>query len=140
MALASGFLAAADDPSDDAAKSDANKLRGTWVVVSVENDGESVPPEILRKEVVRFVISPDRLAMRLNGEDKSDDLYTLDPKADPKTIDLRGPSGRKVLGIYSLDGDTLRICWTEQGKTRPKEFATRAGSGFDLWVLKRESR
>lgn len=138
-ALAAGFFVAADDPSEDAAKAEAKKLHGTWVVVSVEGDGEKVPTEILRKEAVRFVIAPDGITIKVDGEIKAEDRYTLNPKADPKTIDLSGKEGRKALGIYSLEGDRLRICWTERGETRPREFATKPGSGFDLWVLKRES-
>jgi uncharacterized protein (TIGR03067 family) len=54
------------------------------------------------------------------------------------SFDLTDKEGHRALGIYSVEGDKLRICWTERGKARPTEFATKPGSGFDLWVLKRE--
>jgi hypothetical protein len=53
MALAAGLLVAADGRSEDAAKAEAKKLLGAWVVVSCENDGEKVPENILQGEVVR---------------------------------------------------------------------------------------
>src|SRR5262249_26169293 len=121
-------------------KAEGKKLQGTWVVVSCEGDGEKVPKEILEKEVVRFVIGPDTITIKVDGESKGEDRYTLNPNADPKTIDLSDTEGRKALGIYSLEGDKLRICWTERGKARPTEFATKPGSGFDLFVLKREKK
>jgi hypothetical protein len=64
MALAAGLLVAADGPSEDAAKAEAEKLLGTWVVVSQETDGEKVPEKILRGEVVRFIIRRDTITIK----------------------------------------------------------------------------
>jgi uncharacterized protein (TIGR03067 family) len=138
MVLAAGLLVGADGARENAAKEEAKKLEGTWVVVSCEAEGEKVPEIILRKEVVRFIIRGDTIALKVDGEPKGEDRFRLDPKACPKTIDLNGKEGQRALGIYSLEGDHLRICWTERGKTRPAAFATQAGSGFDLFVLVRE--
>jgi uncharacterized protein (TIGR03067 family) len=138
MALAAGLLVVVDGAKGDAAREAAKKLQGTWVVVSCEVEGEKVPEEILRKEVVRFIIRADTIALRVDGEPKGEDRFRLDPKACPKTIDLTTKEGHRALGIYSLEGDQLRICWTERGKTRPATFATWPGSGFDLFVLQRE--
>ena len=138
MALAAGLLVAADGPSDDAAEAEAKKLLGTWVVDSCEKDGEKVPERILQGEVVRFIIRADTITIKVQEEIKSEDRYTLDPRAKPRAINLTDKEGRKALGIYSLEGEKLQICWTERGKARPTEFATRPGSGLDLFVLKRE--
>ena len=132
MALAAGLLVAADGPSDDSAEAEAKKLLGTWAVVSCEKDGEKVPERILQGEAA-FAKSVTH-----DEEIKSEDRYTLDPRAKPRAINLTDKEGRKTLGIYSLEGEKLQICWTERGKTRPTEFAAKSGSGFDLFVLKRE--
>jgi uncharacterized protein (TIGR03067 family) len=138
MALAAGLLVAAGGRSEDAAKGEAKKLLGTWVVVTCEKDGEKVPEKILQGEVVRFIIRADTIIIKVQDEIKSEDRYTLDPRAKPRAINLTEKEGRKALGIYSLEGEKLQICWTEGGKARPTEFATKPGSGFDLFVLKRE--
>jgi uncharacterized protein (TIGR03067 family) len=140
MALAAGLLVAADGRSEDAAKAEAKKLMGTWVVVSCEKDGEKVPANILQGEVVRLIIRADTITIKVQEEIKSENRYTLGPSAKPRAINLTDKDGRKALGIYSLEEEILQICWTERGKARPTEFATKPGSGFDLFVLKRETK
>src|SRR5262245_30160563 len=105
MALTTGSVVAPYGFCEDAAKAEGKKLQGTWVVVSCEGDGGKVPKEILEKEVVRFVIAPDTITIKVNGEIKAEDRYTLNPKTDPKAIDLSDKEGRKALGIYSLEGN-----------------------------------
>jgi uncharacterized protein (TIGR03067 family) len=70
------------------------------------------------------------------------DVYELDSKADPPSIDKsplvrlddnRAPS--PMLGIYQLEGDTLTICLG--GEVRPKTFESPDGSRNLLLVLKR---
>jgi uncharacterized protein (TIGR03067 family) len=38
-------------------------------------------------------------------------------------------AGKPALGIYALDGDTLKICYTMPGGERPKDFDSAVGSG-----------
>jgi len=63
----------------------------------------------------------------------------LDSSVQPHVIDITGPGQtRPALGIYELDGDTLRICWaTEETAARPRAFLTTATGGGKLVVLKR---
>ena len=35
-------------------------------------------------------------------------------------------------GVYSVDGDKLRLCWGEIGKARPKKLTTKRG---DQWTV-----
>jgi hypothetical protein len=44
----------------------------------------------------------------------------------------------KVLGIYELDGDTMKTCLAAPGKERPTEFSSKEGSGRMSYVWKRE--
>jgi len=138
MTFAAGLLVIAGSRGEDAAKAEAKKLLGTWVVVTCEKDGEKVPEKVLQGEVVRFIIRADSITIKVEDEIKSEERYTLDPRAKPQAIDLTDKEGRIARGIYALDGEKLQICWTERGKTRPTEFASKPGSGFDLFILKRE--
>jgi hypothetical protein len=63
----------------------------------------------------------------------------LEPTAKPKTFDL-ATSTRTIEGIYSLEGDTLRLCYDAKGveeSKRPGGFLTKKGSPQVLLVLKR---
>jgi len=59
-----------------------------------------------------------------------------------KAFDLLFTSGHaqgtRNVGIYKLDGDAWTICLATQSSTRPTRFATKAGSGLALEVLRRE--
>ena len=69
-------------------------------------------------------------------------VYHLDPTRSPKTIDLflLGEPRRNGLGLYLLEGDTLKLCMSlnpERVGDRPKEFATKAGEMRAILTLKR---
>jgi uncharacterized protein (TIGR03067 family) len=141
-ALALSFLLAADQPAnkDKDVKQELDKLQGTWQIASLEIDGNPVPAEFLKE--ARIIIKGDKFESRMGV------TYTgtvkIDPTQKPKTIDLvfeSGPEkGNTSLGIYELDGDTWRICLGVTAKERPKEFATKAGSGLALEKLTREKK
>lgn len=66
--------------------------------------------------------------------------FKLDLTKKPWIMDGTRTDGRRkgeiYLGIYSLDGDTLKWCVSTPGNKRPTEFVTK-GSQFML-VLKRQ--
>lgn len=71
--------------------------------------------------------------------------YRLDPSKKPRAIDLTSTSGetkgRTYLGIYELDGDALKICFSEYEQDRPREFAAQGKPGIrTLLVLKRQTK
>ena len=51
---------------------------------------------------------------------------TIAPSKSPKAIDVtltEGPmKGVVLLGIYEIDGDTLRVCFDMGGKKRPNSI------------------
>jgi RNA polymerase sigma factor (sigma-70 family) len=118
------------------AKSDQENLRGTWAGVSGEAGGNTLPADAVKN--YRLVFGDGKLTVKFAGEGK-EGTFKLDPAAKPKTIDLTLDGGTGV-GIYSLDGDTLKLCFTETGKEdRPTEFATKKGRWAVLLVFKRQS-
>ena len=135
-ALAAGLLVAAD-AKDDAVKRDMDALQGNWQVVSMERDGEAVN---IAKDAAR-VIKADKYALTLRPGLTIEGAYKIDPGAKPKTMETTASNGpykdKELLGIYELDGNTLRICYAPPGKDRPTEFTTKAGSGWILTVHKR---
>jgi RNA polymerase sigma-70 factor (ECF subfamily) len=130
---------AADDGKDALGKEIKN-LVGTWKLVSSESEGNKVPENILKGEVVRWKITESTILMTVENKKKEEDKYTLDPAASPKTIDLTDKEGHRTPGIYLLDGDSLKVCLNEGGNERPKEFASKPGTHLSVWVFAREKR
>jgi uncharacterized protein (TIGR03067 family) len=95
---------------------------------------------ILAKDV-RLVIPGDRWTLKeMQGDPDKEFAVRLDAGKKPGTIDIVYESGenkrRTSLGIYELDGNTLRVCVGEPGDPRPIEF--NGGGTRTLEVFKRE--
>ncbi len=133
-----GSLFAADDPKDAAAKKESEKLVGTWKVTKAEHDGQ--PDKALMNAVTTFAADGKFTAKFADGM-AGDGTYKLDPSKKPKAIEIMmnfgANKGKSHEGIYALEGETLKICSSDPGKPRPKEFATKADSGQMLFVLTR---
>jgi RNA polymerase sigma factor (sigma-70 family) len=125
----------ADEPKAEKAKGDKEQIQGTWKVVKEEvNGAESADSEELKKKC-KWVITGDKITIEFDGQN-AEFTYSLDLKKTPKTIDLKNVGGEKMEGIYSLQGDELKICTALVGKERPQEFDTKSGEAT-LLVLKR---
>jgi uncharacterized protein (TIGR03067 family) len=136
IALAVVLLLAAFDAPGDAITKEKKVLRGTWKLVAFEREGKSVPPAALKE--LKWVITADKIVW--TDERKNEFLYKLDPAKKPKAIDLIFPERKTEVtpGIYSLEGDELKVCVKAKGGGRPSKFAARAWSGQMLYTLKRE--
>lgn len=127
------FLLGADDSSKE-----AEKLAGTWKVMSVEQAGVKAPEEFLK--TMKMTIVNDLLILQVQG--KLDGMFfKVDPTKGPKQIDLRllvdGPS---MPGIYELEGDNLKLCWNRDGD-RPKGYvAPKENPAQMLLILQREKK
>jgi uncharacterized protein (TIGR03067 family) len=117
-------------------------LAGTWKVVSVERGGKEVGDNF---KGARWAFTETTLAARFPEEGKAKFAYQARKGDEVGTIDLEvvesardgGPRKRVYVGIYAVEGDTLKINYAATGKDRPKEFATKADSGNTLIVLRR---
>jgi uncharacterized protein (TIGR03067 family) len=124
------------------AKSELEKLRGTWAVVKVVEEGKDKPEEA---EGVKLVFDGETITVKnakRNREEKA--KFRIDPSRAPKHLDLtpldrEGKAQATLPGIYALDGDTLKLCLTEgDASKRPGDFESKEGSNRILIELKRE--
>ena len=120
------------------AKDDRVEIQGTWeswTTVTHSSNGEVSPPERLK---LTSVITEDKI-MRV-GQDgflEDEQSYKLDPTKSPKAIDITDRRlGDTFLGIYQLEGDTLKILYTDE---RPKKFPSEKDQMKPM-VWKRVSR
>jgi uncharacterized protein (TIGR03067 family) len=123
-------------------KSPRDKLVGVWAGYAVEGKGEKPDQGPVRLELTIF---KDLIKARQFKGDKVFDLgegtfeITLDKS--PNYLDgdkkIDNPKRKEIwLGIYQLDGDTLK--WCVGKKTRPTAFETKQGAF--LLILKRKSQ
>jgi uncharacterized protein (TIGR03067 family) len=139
--LAVAFLLAADD-ADDQVKKELARFEGTWKWVSVEMEKMKLEADAL--EHPRLKLMGDKFTVTEENNATFGGTFKVDPSKKPKTIDVTitdGPEkGKTYLGIYELEGDTYKVCTDPEGKSRPREFSVKPGSGHVLEVLKREKK
>lgn len=142
IALAAGTISSAWAADDEAVKKDLAQLQGEWSMVSGTADGQSMPEE-MRKEMKR-VCKGDETTTTMAGEMFMKAKITIDPSKTPKTIDYQMTDGvtkgKIQLGIYEVNGDTLKSCFGKPGAERPTDFTSKSGDGRTLSVWKREKQ
>src|ERR1700687_539987 len=119
------------------AKKDTERIQGNWTVVSHMNN-LAKPTNI--KDVKKLKVIIKGQTLKLSDDDvQMEMLFSLDPSKNPKAVDLELMKKKETLkGIYELDGDILKIAWTNNPKgERPKAFLTEPKEGAGMVVLKR---
>jgi uncharacterized protein (TIGR03067 family) len=121
------------------AKKDMAKLEGEWLMVSGEASGQRLPEEAVKSG--KRVAKDGETTITIMGRVYFKAKVTIDTAKKPRAIDYvmtEGPTkGKKHLGIYELEGDTVKFCFAAPGKERPEEFSAKEGSGRTLSVWKR---
>jgi uncharacterized protein (TIGR03067 family) len=130
--LVLGAPAPKADPKKDAG------LVGEWKVERLTVAAEVEPPSADRKFLVFDSAGKYFNRNELGGKQKELGTYTVDPKANPMTIDLELISGARWKGICTVEGDTLTVCLTPlPDAPRPTAFESKRDSVDLLYVLKR---
>jgi len=140
IALASLALSPARAQDNPAAKKDQAQLQGAWTMVSGSADGSPVPDAMLSD--CKRVCKEGETTVTLGGQLFLKAKFTLDPSKKPKTIDydvIDGPTkGKKQLGIYELEADTVKFCFAKPDSGRPSDFKPGEGRTSSVW--KREKK
>jgi uncharacterized protein (TIGR03067 family) len=118
------------------------RLDGEWSMVSGEADGQAMPAEMVKTG--KRVAQDGEVTITIGGRVFFKAKFTIDPSKKPAAIDYDMTEGvtkgKKQLGIYKLDGDTVTFCFAAPGKERPAEFKSPAGSERTLSVWRREKK
>ncbi len=106
-------------PRPDARQDDLKRMQGSWAVTADYTDGKLSGPSGLR-----VVIAEDRLAFFLRESPADRWTITLDAKAKPKALDMKGTGPDSILAVYALVGDTLTISFNPSSWTdRPRDLS-----------------
>ena len=110
----------------DTAADDWKKLAGAWKVDAAVLNGEDQTATF--KETV-LTIQEGKYKVDFAGMSDAGTLK-IDPAKKPKLMTVTGtdgPSkGMTLPAIYEVDGDTLKVCYTLEGKDPPTEFKSTA--------------
>ncbi len=135
--LALGTAIPAGSQGQEAA--DRRRLVGTWTGWIVEGRGDR--PNAMIGKIAEMTITERTIRARDDQRDMGEGNYRVGRDQGWGTLDaagIAGPTrGKTYLGIYQLEGDTLRWCTANPGRPRPTELMTRRGDGWYLMVLRR---
>jgi uncharacterized protein (TIGR03067 family) len=138
LLMATSLIAAAP-PKQDALDKHLDGFQGTWKIVNLKANGESAPEEIVA--ALKLVFKDDTLTFTPGEPGFKNYRYKLDPTTSPASFDMTHSDGSQKgetrKGIYSLEGDRLKICFSNEDD-RPKELTAKAESGQLMYTLQRE--
>jgi uncharacterized protein (TIGR03067 family) len=129
LMISGAVLMAADAP-----ESDQEKFQGTWAVILGEREGVKLSEEAARE--IQVIVEGDRYR-HVRGDRTQAGTIKLDPTKRPREIDITPADGKTILGIYTIEGDTHKVCFAEYGGGRPTGFSTEPESGLSLYVMRR---
>ena len=90
---------------------------------------------------VKLIVAGEKYTVFFDETKVADVTFKLDETKKPKTLDAKPSAGdfkdKVQPGIYQLDGDELKVVFTEPGKDRPTEFKTRAKTEEVMVVYRR---
>jgi uncharacterized protein (TIGR03067 family) len=103
-------------------------LEGVWKLESIQTNGQ---PPYREREI--WVFRHGMLTRAGDGHVFNSKIW-VDSAASPKSLDT---DSLFAMGIYEIDGDTLRVAQTLRGMPRPAEFRTTRGDQRTVSVLNR---
>ena len=140
--LVATLLLAGTVNGQDSAKKEMSNLEGEWSMVSGESNGHVMPQELVKTG--KRIAKEGETTISLGGTVYFKAKISIDPSKNPKTIDYNmteGPTkGKTHLGIYELDGNTVKFCFAAPGKDRPTEFTAMEGSQRTMSVWKKDKK
>jgi uncharacterized protein (TIGR03067 family) len=117
-------------------------LAGTYTAALATVNGRDLPAEVV--DALRLTLTDKTYKTERGNEVLFDSTYIIDTSVKPHQINMLGTegpaTGKEALGIYSLEGDFLRICYVMPGSPRPTTFASAPGSNAYLVIWRRQAK
>jgi uncharacterized protein (TIGR03067 family) len=127
--LAQISIAAAGALKHPNATAELKALQGAWNLVETDTQGQSVKPTL----ATQWIFAGQKLYLRTGNRSILQGVIVLNPTLKPKALDVVGKGMPPVLGIYELNGHTLKV--SAAPNERPASFTSEGG--FVVSVLER---
>lgn len=116
-------------------------LNGTWVPSEGQLNGEKAPDEFIK--AITLTITDGKYGVAV-GDQKETGKFSIDVAKKPATMDIHaevGPNkGKKILAIYELTGDTLKVCYKLGVEERPTGFVSTKDNMQFVVTYKRQKK
>jgi uncharacterized protein (TIGR03067 family) len=114
---------------------DLDEMQGTWNLVSAMEDGKALPEDDVKQTTIVVKGNTFRFPGLAEDATSKAGTFTLDPTKNPKEMDSTSDQQAVSLGIYELEADSYKVCFSPAGKARPANFSSDPGSGqiFQVW-------
>jgi uncharacterized protein (TIGR03067 family) len=137
VAFASGASEQAQDPPAVTAKSELEKMQGTWALTYREFMGKEDRPVPEGPYKLQMIIKGDAMTIKAGGPTYSGIVLKVDPTKTPKTFDSRSydrATKTKIrhLGIYEWNGEDLKTCVSISGR-RPTEYKSDDSTAVNVY-------
>jgi uncharacterized protein (TIGR03067 family) len=104
-------------------------IDGTWTPAAAQMGGQPFPEPVLKS--MQLTVDGSHYVVSVGGQlDKG--TIALDTTTSPMGMTVTGVegpnAGRTYPAIFSLSGDTLRICYDLSGTARPTAFTSATGT------------
>jgi uncharacterized protein (TIGR03067 family) len=139
------LLVAAPVPKEKEKGKDETTILGTWQAEKFDTGGGPGGPPQAEVDKIRFVFEKDNV-LRLLGAGNGEEMrgtFVLDPTAKVKALDMtvtppgKGGKAETMLGLYELDGDTLKVCLTNGPNQKRPEEVKADGKSIAVVTFKR---
>ena len=113
------------------------------MLVGAEMEGQKAPAEEIKKTETSLTFTGGKYTAKMGDKVVEEGTYTTGSAGKAKTVDFMirvgKDKGKKQLGIYKLEGDTLTMSMSAAGApNRPAGFVSKKGSGMEVSTLERK--
>jgi uncharacterized protein (TIGR03067 family) len=123
----------------DVEESDGVRVQGRWKAEKRVHNGMEIP--VGPNENLRIEFKGTKAIPEHEGRKEKEAEFKIGVGKSPRTIDIITPEGIMIAGIFQINGDTMKLCFSAPGDSaRPTKFESPNGSNIMLIIMRRDRK